>query len=128
MEEPIKLKKGDLVKHYKGNNLIEKNIYEILSVNPEYTGDKEFPSEACIIYAPVFQKEKNYIREYADFVKELTSEEKERFSGDPQDHRVELLTEQEMILIQAPSFIHAKEDYLKEIFGDKEEQEKPRTL
>ena len=35
------LKAGDIVKHFKGEDLIEKNIYKIISVNPKYT---------CLLY------------------------------------------------------------------------------
>lgn len=68
------LKKGDYVKHFKGETLVEKNIYEIIAVNPEYTGDKP-TFEEVVIYAPLFQEGKCFVREYADLVLELTEEQ-----------------------------------------------------
>lgn len=34
-------KKGDLCKHFKGKDLIQKNIYEVLEIGVKYTGTAE---------------------------------------------------------------------------------------
>lgn len=104
------LKKGDYVKHFKGETLVEKNIYEIIAVNPEYTGEKPDFSE-LIIYTPVFQKGKCFVREYDDLVKELSLEEQAMYH---QQHRIDLLTEEELELIKTDEFIAKKMAYIEE--------------
>lgn len=111
----IELKKGDIVKHFKGKDLIEKNIYQILAVNPVYTGTKEFSQEAVVIYEPLFQTGKAFVREYADLVSELSDEQKEVYD---QCYRVEHLTEAELVLLKSPTFIRDKKAYI-----EKKEQE-----
>lgn len=107
------LKQGDYVKHFKGENLIEKNIYEILAVNPAYTGEKEvFPE--VVIYAPLFQTGKCFVREYDDLVCELTQEQQELYH---QQHRIDLLTEDELSLIKTEDFIKEKMAYLEEKYS-----------
>lgn len=109
------LKKGDYVKHFKGENLVEKNIYEIIAVNPVYTGEKEcFPE--LIIYAPLFQEGKLFVREYDDLVKELSPEQKELHH---QQHRIDLLTEDELNLIKTEEFIAKKMAYIEEKYSKK---------
>lgn len=101
------LKQGDIVKHFKGESLVEKNIYEIVAVNPVYTGEKEtFPE--VVIYTPLFQTDKYYVREYDDLVCELTSEQQELYH---QQHRIDLLTEDELALIKTDEFIAKKMAY-----------------
>lgn len=104
------IKKGDYVKHFKGKNLIEKNIYEIIAVKPTYTGDdSKFPE--IIIYSPVFQPDKCFVREYADLVSELTQEQQELYH---QQHRIDILTEAELALIKTDKFIKEKMAYMEE--------------
>lgn len=110
------LKKGDIVKHFKGETLVEKNIYVILAVNPEYTGEKEYDNEPVIIYAPIFQEGKTFIREYDDLVKPLSNEEKEIYH---QEHRVDVLTEDELELIKTDEFVAKKMAYIEEKYGEK---------
>jgi len=44
------LKKGDLCKHFKGKNLQEKNIYEVLETGVNYSGDaSENPIKDLVI-------------------------------------------------------------------------------
>lgn len=107
----IELKKDDIVKHFKGKNLIEKNVYRILAVNPIYTGTKTFPTEAVVIYEPLFQSDKVFVREYADLVTELSDEQKELYG---QNFRVEPLTEAELVLLTSPTFIRDKKAYIEE--------------
>ena len=79
-------KKGDLCKHFKGKNVDEKNIYEILEVGVKYSGDAtENPIENLVIYRNIFQN-KIFARELQDLIAELPQEK----------HRVEKLTEEEI--------------------------------
>lgn len=110
------LKKGDIVKHFKGSDLIEKNIYEILAVNPEYTGTNIFPIAPVVIYTPLFQDGKTFVREYSDLTTELEPEKKEQYG---QTFRVEVLTEAELAYIKTPEFIEKKMAYV-----TKKEEEK----
>ena len=41
------LKKGDLCKHFKGKNLQEKNIYEVLETGVNYSGDASERKNIC---------------------------------------------------------------------------------
>lgn len=110
----MELKKGDIVKHFKGHNLIEKNIYEIVSVNPEYTGTGKFTEEPIIVYSSLFQDGKNFVREESDLIQELSLEEQEEYG---QEHRIDLLTDEELNLIQSQAFINAKLAYINEKYG-----------
>lgn len=50
------LKKGDLCKHFKGKNLQEKNIYEVLETGVNYSGDaSENPIKDLVIYKNIRQ-------------------------------------------------------------------------
>lgn len=108
---------GAIVKHFKGSDLLEKNIYEIVSVNPKYTGTKNFTEEPVVVYKSIFQKGKAFVREYEDFVAELSDEEKEKYG---QSYRVEPLSPEELVTIKKPDFIEKKMEYLALKYGDKE--------
>ncbi|MCI8794825.1 MAG: DUF1653 domain-containing protein [Bacilli bacterium] len=114
------LKAGDIVKHFKGEDLIEKNIYKIISVSPEYTGTNTFPDEPVVVYESLFQERKGFVREYASLVEELSPEQKEKFN---QDHRVDLLTEEEIKLIRTPEFIAKKMAYIAMKYNDEKKTE-----
>lgn len=114
------LKKGDIVKHFKGKDLIEKNIYEILAVNPEYTGTNIFPIAPVVIYTSLFQEGKTFVREYSDLVTELSPEKKEEYG---QTFRVEVLTEAELDYIKMPDFIEQKKAYLESKYAKEETSE-----
>ena len=87
------LKKGDLCKHFKGKNLSEKNIYEILEMGVKYSGDaSDKPIENLVIYKNIFQG-KIFARELQDLIAELP-QEKQKLYG--QKYRVEKLTEDEI--------------------------------
>lgn len=89
--------KGDLCKHFKGTNLDEKNIYEILEVGVKYSGDaSENPIENLVIYKNIFQG-KIFARELGDLVEELSPEKQAQYG---QVHRVEKLTEDEINYIK----------------------------
>ena len=107
----MELQKGNIVKHFKGKDLIEKNIYQIVAVNPVYTGTKTFPQDAVVIYESLFQNEKAFVREYEDLVQELSDEQKELYH---QNYRIEPLTEEELELLNNPEFIQAKKAFIEE--------------
>ena len=100
------LKAGDIVKHFKGEDLIEKNIYKIISVNPKYTGTNTFPEEPVVVYESLFQERKGFVREYASLVEELSSEQ-----------------EEEIKLIRTPEFIAKKMAYIAMKYNDEKKPE-----
>ena len=70
-------KVGMLCKHFKGKNLIDKNIYRIEELNVKgndvdtnkiaYTGEGNMlDSDNLVIYSNIFQKDKYFVREYED--------------------------------------------------------------
>ena len=78
---------GMLCKHFKGNNLLEKNIYRIEQIGVDgkdinsnlitYTGDNDlFTSKNLVVYSNIFQDNKLFVREYEDISKELDEEKK----------------------------------------------------
>lgn len=92
------LKKGDLCKHFKGKNLQEKNIYEVLETGVNYSGDaSENPIKNLVIYKNVRQG-KIFAREMSDLVAELTPEKQQEFG---QKHRVDLLTKEEIEIVKS---------------------------
>lgn len=105
----MELKVGDICKHFKGETLVEKNIYQILAINVTYTGDNGLDLSNLVIYKPIFQEGKCFAREYDDLVCELTDEQKEMYH---QTMRVEPLTEEEKIMIQDQDFIERKHEYV----------------
>lgn len=110
------LEVGGFYKHFKGSNLIEKNIYKILAINPKYTGISEYPDKNYVVYESIFQNGLCFIREYDDLASELSDEEKELYK---QDHRIEKLTDEELELINDESFIKEKLDYLDKKYRSK---------
>lgn len=89
--------KGDLCKHFKGTNLDEKNIYEILEVGVKYSGDaSENPIENLVVYKNIFQG-KIFARELGDLIAELSPEKQAQYG---QVYRVEKLTEDEIQYIR----------------------------
>ena len=98
------LKKGDLCKHFKGKNLQEKNIYEVLETGVNYSGDaSENPIKDLVIYKNIRQG-KIFAREMSDLVAELTPEKQQEFG---QKHRVDLLTKEEIEIVK--SMMESKE-------------------
>ena len=92
------LKKGDLCKHFKGKNLQEKNIYEVLETGVNYSGDaSENPIKDLVRYKNIRQG-KIFAREMSDLVAELTPEKQQEFG---QKHRVDLLTKEEIEIVKS---------------------------
>ncbi len=112
----MELKEGMICKHFKGETLVEKNIYQILAVNVTYTGDNGIDLSNMVIYKPLFQEGKVFAREYDDLVCELTDEQKEMYH---QTQRVEPLNDEELLQIKDEGFATKKLKYISEKYGTK---------
>lgn len=103
---------GDLCKHFKGQTLLEKNIYRIIAKEVKYTGDKPDTSlENLVIYQNIFQDNQFFGREEADLVAILSQENQAKYH---QTYRVQKLTYEEIEVIKDPVFIEEKCIYEKE--------------
>ncbi len=111
---------GMLCKHFKGNDLLNKNIYRIekLGVNGididetkiTYTGERELKSATnLVVYSNIFQEDKYFCREYEDITQELSDDKKEQFN---QTIRVQPLTEEEIMMVQDNTFIENKKQLI----------------
>lgn len=111
-------RKGMLCKHFKGESLLEKNIYEILEVNVNgkdidenniiYTGNGNLKDSVnLVIYKNIFQNDKVFAREYNDISSYLTKAEKIKYN---QNIKVQPLTEEEINVIYNESFIKEKKN------------------
>ena len=107
---------GMLCKHFKGNDLLEKNIYRIerIGVNGSdideslitYTGDGDLLSASnLVVYSNIFQDNKLFCREYEDISGELSDERKREYG---QTIKVQPLTAQEIDLVSSEDFILRK--------------------
>lgn len=112
----MQLSEGMICKHFKGKDLLEKNIYEILAVNVIYSGDNDLDLSGLVIYKSIFQENKIFAREYEDLVCELTDEQKEMYN---QEYRVQELTEEELRQISDEEFIKKKREYIKNKYANK---------
>lgn len=109
-------KVGMLCKHFKGKDLLEKNIYRIEKIGVDgkdidsskiiYTGDKDLLlSKNLVIYSNIFQEDKLFAREYDDLVSELSDDKKELYN---QIFRVEPLNDEEIKIIKCHEFVEEK--------------------
>lgn len=109
-------KVGMLCKHFKGKDLLEKNIYRIEKIGVDgkdidsskiiYTGDKDLLlSKNLVIYSNIFQEDKLFAREYDDLVSELSDDKKELYN---QIFRVEPLNDEEINNIKCHEFVEEK--------------------
>lgn len=110
----MELKEGMICKHFKGETLIEKNIYKIVAVGITYSGDEEIDLSNMVVYKPLFQEGKTFAREYDALVSELTDEQKEMYH---QSQRVEPLTEEELLQINDEEFVFQKLAYINKKYG-----------
>ena len=105
-------KMGMLCKHFKGENLLEKNIYRIerLGVNGyelidsdiSYVGEGNLSTARdLVVYANIFQDNKMFAREYEDISSELSADKQTVFH---QVHKVEPLTSDEIEIINSEQF------------------------
>lgn len=113
---------GMLCKHFKGDTLQDKNIYQIQRLNVEgisilgtdiiYTGDCENieTTHNLVVYSNIFQPDKIFAREYEDLVSKLSIEKQDQFH---QLYRVQPLTEEEINEIQTETFIQKKKQMYK---------------
>ena len=112
---------GMLCKHFKGTNLLEKNIYRIeqIGVNGTdideslitYTGDSQLRSATnLVVYSNIFQDNKMFCREYEDVSQKLSEEQKEQFN---QKIRVQPLAEQEQEIIEKKILLKKKNNIKK---------------
>lgn len=109
-EKQMELKVGDLCKHFKGKNLLEKNIYEIIAINVIYTGENaKKPMENLVVYQNIFQKDKFFVREYQELVKKLSKEKQDTYQ---QITRIQKLTEEEIALVKSEAFRKEKLNYI----------------
>lgn len=118
-------KVGMLCKHFKGKDLLEKNIYRIEQIGVDgkdidesiitYTGEGNLRSTAnLIVYSNIFQDNKMFCREYEDISQELSSEKQQEFN---QKIKVQPLTEEEQIYIGYESFIETKKQLILKKFS-----------
>lgn len=107
---------GMLCKHFKGTNLLEKNIYRIEKIGVNgididsskitYTGEGNLEEATdLVVYSNIFQKDKLFCREYSDISGKLSDEKKMMFN---QDLRVQPLTLEEIDLVNSDDFIKEK--------------------
>ena len=111
-------KEGMLCKHFKGTNLIEKNIYRIVELNVQgsqvdesvvtYSGDNDLKTASnLVVYANIFQDDKLFCREYEDISSELSDEKKAMFN---QTIKVQPLTPEEIDIVNSEEFINNKKE------------------
>lgn len=117
-------KVGMLCKHFKGKDLFEKKIYrierlgvygrDILDSDIAYTGDNTLEGATnLVVYSNIFQDGKMFAREYEDISSELSDEKKKNYN---QILKVEPLTDEEITVVESPSFIEEKKVLVKSKF------------
>lgn len=105
-------KVGMLCKHFKGEKLIDKNIYRVLKVGVSgkdidesevtYTGDGVLENATdLVVYQNIFQENKFFAREESDISSSLSEEKQEAFG---QVHKVEPLTDEEIAIVNSEEF------------------------
>jgi hypothetical protein len=118
---------GMLCKHFKGNDLLEKNIYRIENIGVNgldideslitYTGDGELRCATnLVVYSNIFQDNKLFCREYEDISGELSDEKKKAFN---QTIKVQPLTDEEIALINSNEFIENKKELVAKKYSKK---------
>lgn len=102
------IKVGEYYKHFKGETLVEKNIYEILQTNVIYTGEAMQDVKDLVVYKNIFDN-KIFTREESDMLKDLEPEKQEKYH---QQTRVQKLTDEEVKIIKSEEFISKKQEYI----------------
>lgn len=102
------IKVGEYYKHFKGETLIEKNIYEILQTNVIYTGEAMQDVNDLVVYKNIFDN-KVFTREASDMLKELEPDKQAKYH---QQTRVQKLTDEEIKAIKSEDYIAKKQEYL----------------
>ena len=100
-----------LCKHYKGSNLLEKSIYQILKVHVSgkelgkdiyYLGNDILEEKKdLVVYQNIFQENAFYAQEYVDMISLLSPEIQEECE---QVIKIQPLTIEELEMLQDPSF------------------------
>ncbi len=109
-------KEGMLCKHFKGQDLLHKNIYKIIKLGVRgdsvdlntitYTGDGILEeANDLVIYQNIFQNNKYFVREYCDISSELSFDKQEEFH---QKIKVQPLSDEEIKLVTSDKFIAEK--------------------
>ena len=99
-------KVGDYCKHFKGHDLFEKNIYQIIKLGVKgseidtetitYSGDNELSTAVnLVVYKNIFQ-DRLFTREYEDISSELSLDKQVEFN---QKYKVKLIKEDEIEMI-----------------------------
>ena len=107
---------GMLCKHFKGETLLEKNIYKIEFLGVEgknldenlitYTGEKELKTaKNLVVYSNIFQENKLFAREYEYISSELSKEKQDSYN---QIIKVQPLTKEEIEIINEIDFQEQK--------------------
>ena len=103
------IKIGDFCKHFKGKDLIEKNIYQILLLNVIYSGDYSLKKiNDLVIYKNIFDG-KIFAREASDIFAELSLEKQKEYN---QVYRVQKLTDEEILEINSLEYKEKKLQYI----------------
>ena len=113
-------KVGMLCKHFKGKDLIEKNIYRIEKLGVRgididestvtYTGEKNLKDATnLVVYSNIFQEGKLFCREYEDISSKLSDDKKAMYN---QEIRVQPITSEEESIISEDDFIENKKEYV----------------
>lgn len=103
-----KIKVGEYYKHFKGETLVEKNIYEILQTDVIYTGEAMSDVKDLVVYKNIFDN-KIFAREESDMLKELEPDKQQKYH---QQTRVQKLTPDEVETIKSEAYIAKKQEYL----------------
>lgn len=118
---------GMICKHFKGHDLLEKNIYTIVKLGVDgkdideniitYTGDKDlFTTGNLVVYSNIFQDNKMFAREYEDLISILDYDKQKEYN---QTYRVQPLTIDELKLIDSLEFKELKKSLEKEKYNKK---------
>lgn len=113
-------KVGDYCKHFKGHDLYEKNIYQIIKLGVSgseidtdvitYSGDYELSTAVnLVVYKNIFQ-DRLFTREYDDISSELDIDKQVEFN---QKFKVQVLNEDEIEMIKSDEFINKKREFIK---------------
>ena len=66
------IKTGEYYKHFKGKNLVEKNIYEIIATKVTYTGEKMSDVKDLVVYKNIFDNKIIYLNKDYFFITNQT--------------------------------------------------------
>lgn len=113
-------KVGDYCKHFKGHDLYEKNIYQIIALGVKgseidsskitYSGDHELSTAVnLVVYKNIFQ-DRLFTREYEDISSPLDVDKQVEFD---QTYKVQVLTSEEVEMIKSEEFITKKKEFVK---------------